>query len=325
MAARRFGANLQCESHPYSILIEDHRAGDMICSECGLVVGDRIVDVSSEWRTFANSDKEGVDMCRVGAVEDPTMGGSDLSTVIGRATGSAGFDENGKPIYRNKFAESSTEKTRRQANRELNEMAERLSVDRSIVNNAQHIYYKVHKNKLVKGRNNQAIIAACMYIACNNEAVPRTFKEICAVSNSSKKDIGRCFKIIKNEVETNYNSTTPADLITRFCSKLNLPKVVEKLADQIIQRASNIQEINGRSPISIAAAAIYMAAESSGIIRNYEDISGISGAAVTTIKSTLKQMQLNNLLAQVQQNAKGAASSSSSSSATGTATTSGGK
>ena len=43
-------------------------------------------------------------MCRVGAVEDPTLGGADLSTTIGRATGSAGFDENGKPIYRNKFS-----------------------------------------------------------------------------------------------------------------------------------------------------------------------------------------------------------------------------
>ena len=43
-------------------------------------------------------------MCRVGAVEDPTLGGSDLSTSIGRATGSAGFDENGKPIYRNKYS-----------------------------------------------------------------------------------------------------------------------------------------------------------------------------------------------------------------------------
>ena len=61
------------------------------------------MDVSSEWRTFAN-DTESKDMCRVGAVEDPTMGGSDLSTSIGRATGSAGFDENGKPIYRNKYS-----------------------------------------------------------------------------------------------------------------------------------------------------------------------------------------------------------------------------
>ena len=40
----------------------------MICSECGLVVGDRIIDVGSEWRTFAN-DKESTDMTRVGAAE----------------------------------------------------------------------------------------------------------------------------------------------------------------------------------------------------------------------------------------------------------------
>ena len=53
--------------------------------------------------TFAN-DTESKDMCRVGAVEDPTLGGADLTTSIGRATGSAGFDENGRPIYRNKFS-----------------------------------------------------------------------------------------------------------------------------------------------------------------------------------------------------------------------------
>jgi transcription initiation factor TFIIB len=251
-----------------------------------------MVDVSSEWRTFAN-DTESKDMCRVGAVEDPTLGGSDLSTSIGRATGSAGFDENGKPIYRNKFSESSGDKARRMANRELNEMAERLSVDKSIVSTAQHIYYTIHKNKLIKGRSNDAVIAACMYIACNNESVPRTFKEICAVSNSSKRDIGRCFKIIKKEVETNYNSTTPADLITRFCSKLNLPKPVQKLAELIVNKASNIESINGRSPVSLAAASIYIAAEVTGNERTLEEISKICGAAVTTIKITCKPIQLN--------------------------------
>ena len=29
----------------------------MICPECGLVVGDRTIDVGSEWRTFSN-DKD---------------------------------------------------------------------------------------------------------------------------------------------------------------------------------------------------------------------------------------------------------------------------
>lgn len=54
-----------CYAHPDAPLIEDYRAGDMICSECGLVVGDRVIDVGSEWRTFSN-EKSGVDPSRVG-------------------------------------------------------------------------------------------------------------------------------------------------------------------------------------------------------------------------------------------------------------------
>lgn len=30
---------VQCPNHPDSTLVEDYRAGDMICPECGLVVG----------------------------------------------------------------------------------------------------------------------------------------------------------------------------------------------------------------------------------------------------------------------------------------------
>jgi len=65
---RSYGNTIRCESHPDAELIEDHRAGDLICPVCGLVVCDRVVDVGSEWRTFS-SDKETKDMSRVGAAE----------------------------------------------------------------------------------------------------------------------------------------------------------------------------------------------------------------------------------------------------------------
>lgn len=58
--------------------------------------------MGSEWRTFSSNDKETKDASRVGAAENPLMEGHDLSTTIGAATGSAGFDEDGKPIYRNR-------------------------------------------------------------------------------------------------------------------------------------------------------------------------------------------------------------------------------
>ena len=53
-----------CPDHPEAILINDFRAGEQICSECGLVVGDRVIDISSEWRT----------LCSDGTVMGPTSG-----------------------------------------------------------------------------------------------------------------------------------------------------------------------------------------------------------------------------------------------------------
>lgn len=295
----RNGGLLKCESHPDAILIEDHRAGDMICSQCGLVVGDRIIDVGSEWRTFAN-DKESTDMTRVGAAEDPTMDGNDLSTVIGRATGSAGFDSSGAPIYRNRIVESSYEKARKRANREIKEMSERLSADQSIINSAQHIFHTVHKNKLIKGRSNNAIIAACMFIACRQQSVPRTFKEISAVSNDNVtiKDIGRCYKIIRktlvslNTSSSGISVSSYSDLIVRFCSKLNFPMEVRKLADFIMSKTGDIRTLTGRSPNSLAAASIYLAADLTGMNqRTTEEIGFTCGAAENTIKQTIKLMQ----------------------------------
>ena len=53
--------------------------------------------------------------------------------MIGRATGSAGFDASGNPLYKIRHVESASDKAKRKANREIKEMAERLSADQSII------------------------------------------------------------------------------------------------------------------------------------------------------------------------------------------------
>ena len=55
---------------------------------------------------------------------------------------------------------------------------------------------------------------------CRQEGVPRTFKEICAVSKISKKEIGRCFKLILKALETSVDIITTADFMSRFCTNL---------------------------------------------------------------------------------------------------------
>jgi transcription initiation factor TFIIB len=54
-----------CRTNP-PILNEEFASGDVVCGECGLVLGDRIIDTRSEWRTFANDDQGNDDPSRVG-------------------------------------------------------------------------------------------------------------------------------------------------------------------------------------------------------------------------------------------------------------------
>lgn len=41
---------------------------------------------------------------------------------------------------------------------------------------ANELFKQVHEQKSLKGRSNDAIASACLYIACRQEGVPRTFK-----------------------------------------------------------------------------------------------------------------------------------------------------
>jgi transcription initiation factor TFIIB len=67
---------------------EEFSSGDLVCADCGLVLGDRIVDTRSEWRTFAND--EGDDPSRVGSAANPLLNGPQLDTVISQRDGGSG-------------------------------------------------------------------------------------------------------------------------------------------------------------------------------------------------------------------------------------------
>ena len=111
--------------------------------------------------------------------------------------------------------------------------------------NASRIFKDVLDSRAVLGEDNEAQAAACLYIACRKDGVPRTFKEICAVSRVSKKEIGRCFKIIIRNLETNLEQITSADFMSRFCGNLYLPNSIQAAATRIAKRAVDMDLVAG--------------------------------------------------------------------------------
>ena len=55
-------------------------------------------------------------------------------------------------------------------------MASRINLSDRVINQAFMIFKNCHENKYVRGHSQDAVIAACVYIACRQHSAQRTIK-----------------------------------------------------------------------------------------------------------------------------------------------------
>jgi transcription initiation factor TFIIB len=80
--------------------------------------------------------------------------------------------------------------------------------------------------------------------------------------------------------------------MARFCANLGLPQLIQRAATVIARRATEGDVVPGRSPISVAAAAIFMAclASADKDKKTAKEIGDIAGVAESTIKQTYRHL-----------------------------------
>ena len=183
-----------CKEIPPNIA-EEFSSGDMVCDTCGLVLGDRIVDTRSEWRTFSNDDQNNDDPSRVGDGANPLLNGSQLQTTIAFGDGGAKARE----LHRaqNKVTHDKGTKTLLAAYKEIGALCDAWHIPKNVSDTAKHLFKMVNDAGAFRGKSQDVVIAGCIFIACRQCHVPRTFREIFALTKVSKKEIGRIFKSLE--------------------------------------------------------------------------------------------------------------------------------
>ncbi|KAH9419319.1 transcription initiation factor IIB-like [Dermatophagoides pteronyssinus] len=274
---------IRCEYCPEQTpLIEDYHAGDMICSGCGLVIGDRIIDVGAEWRKFSNDQ---VNKSRVGSLDSELYESMNLSTFISNRPNSTSHhnysqnnDANGndqsssgpfvenpyirrdpsRPYYNKKYL-TNNQRAVIAGFKDISEMAEKLQTTRPVIESAQMLFkqMKTKLNTFKSSSIQMPLASACLYVAYRNQNVPRTFKEICAVSKATKREIAKCYKIISKEIGQTIVQASVIDYIPRFVAHLGLSNKIEKSTIEFIPKIESI--LSGRNPSTIASLAILFA------------------------------------------------------------------
>lgn len=168
------------------------------------------------------------------------------------------------------------------------------------------------EKKFLKGKPQDAVIAGAIFIACRQGNVPRTFREVFNLTKVSKKEIGRVFKSLEKWLQemrqkgeasgihdvttvrdyTQKGSTGADDLVRRYVSQLAIKNQsdVENVGIYIAKKTAQVSTLAGRSPLSVAAACIFMAVHYCGEHIASKKIAGVAGVSDGTIKTAYKYL-----------------------------------
>jgi len=294
----------ECKVFPPE-LVERHSEGDIVCGLCGLVLCARIIDTRSEWRTFNNDDQKGDDPSRVGEATNSILDGDQLNTVIATGMDATKTARELNRTQSKSFADKKSH-TLQAAFSKITSMCDGYQLPKVVQDGAKEVYKLVYDDPSLKGKSQESIMAGAIFLGCRKASVPRSFKEIWALTNVPRKEIGRVFKTInqiiqrKNEEQgglityqndsINTRHTNPEDLVGRFCSHLGLSPQVASSAQTIAKNLKDIGVLEGRSPTTIAATVIYFTTLIFDQDISLSRISENTGVSEGTIKSSYKVM-----------------------------------
>ena len=287
-------------------VITDPQSAELVCSQCGLVIADKVQEVKQESQSFHNSEQlrhiGGTGMLT--SLAKPDMG---LSTVIS----SASTDARGHKIepsmlttihrlrtwdYRTKL-HTSFEKNLNIAFNELHSIKDKLGLTDSVAEKAAYIYRKAQERGFTRGRSISGIITAAVYIACREAGIPKTLKEVADANNLRSKPTAKAYRLIVSEFNMKTPVLDPVKCIAKISNQAALGEKTKRHAIEIMNDVIKKEISAGKNPMGLAATVLYITCSKTGQHKPKKDIAQAAGITEVTLRNGLKnvrtKLQLN--------------------------------
>jgi len=284
----------ECGGH----LVSDEQRGETVCEDCGLVVEEDDIDRGPEWRAFDAAEKDS--KSRVGAPTTKMMHDKGLSTNIGwqdkDAYGNSLSSKQRQKMQRlrtwnERFrTRNSKERNLKQALGEIDRMASSLGLPDEVRETASVIYRRALDEDLLPGRSIEGVATASLYAAARQMNNPRSIDEVASVSRIDPMEFKRTYRYIVRELSLEVQPADPASYVPRFVSDLEVSEEVERRARELLRQGQDAGVTSGKSPVGLAAAAIYAAALLTNEKVTQSEVSDVSDVSEVTIRNRYQEL-----------------------------------
>ncbi|MHA2282937.1 MAG: transcription initiation factor IIB [Promethearchaeota archaeon] len=272
----------ECEGKVISL----HERGEIVCGQCGLVISERIVDIShSGKRAFTKQEKESRE--RTGSPISILLPDMGLSTIIDK-TSIKSPDLKRAAKWNSRMTWD--KRNMLIATTELKRIGSNLNLPNHVKKTAIRLYIEAFKKKLLRGRSINGMVAACLYFACRERKIPRTLQEILDETSISAKNVRRCYRTLIKELNLKVPSTDPISLIPRFIAELQLDADAENATIKILQSFISKFSTSGKDPKGLCAGSLYLVCKMKDKRVSQKEIANLVGVTEVTLRSRYKEL-----------------------------------
>lgn len=284
-------AGLTCPECGAEALYEDERRGEVVCAACGLVDSENAIDPGPEWRAFDADQRN--ERSRAGPGRTVMRHDRGLGTKIGHQE-NASLQDRARLSRMRRYQQRATyqpgaDRGLAYALTEIKRIGNALDLPDETTETAVQIYRQAREAEFVHGRKIETVAATSVLVAARMQGTPRRLDEIAEASEPGRDQVGATFRKLHRDLELAVPLTAPQDLVAAIASQLDVPGEVERAALDLLDRADG-KSLSGKSPASLAAAAIYRAAKQTGHHRNQEMVGEAADVSAVTVRNRLEDL-----------------------------------
>jgi len=278
-------------------LVTDANSGEVVCSECGLVLAENMLNQSPEWSAYTLEEKQS--NSRIGSPVSYARFDKGLHTTITGLTDASGNRLSSKAKrhawrlrkwHMRSTVYESRDRNLIQAMSELQMLSEKLHVSATIKELAAVLYRKALDEDLIRGRSIAAIVTASLYVACRLTKTPKTLNDVVKVSSRSRGEVSRAYRLLVSTLDVEVPSHDASSYVSRFAEKAHISGKVQGVAFKILRRAKRKRITVGKDPAGVAAAVLYIACQLERENLTQKDIAQIAGITEVTVRNRKKEI-----------------------------------